>query len=71
VIILDTRTNRYLGLNGTGAVVWSTLAGGGTVDGAVDTITERFDVAADTAKTDVDRLLVDLLQLELLSATTP
>ncbi len=71
IIILDTRTNRYLGLNGTGAVIWSELSGGGTVDGAVNAIVERFDVTPAAAVTDVARLVNELIDLELLGQTTP
>lgn len=68
VMILDEHSNQYLGLNETGAVVWSVLAGGGSDAGAVDELTTRFDVPRDTAGADVACLLEELLRLGLLTA---
>lgn len=71
VMILDTRSNQYLGLNGTGAVVWSVLAGGGSTAAAVIELITHFEVPRETAEADVARLLGELLQLDLITPSTP
>ena len=71
VMILDTRSNRYLGLNGTGAAVWAVLAGGGSNADAVADLTTRFEVTPETAEADVMRLLEELLRLGLIISAAP
>lgn len=71
VMILDARSNRYLGLNETGAVVWSVLADGGSAAAAVAELIARFEVAPETAQADVASLLEELLRLRLLNAVAP
>ena len=61
VILLDPRTDAYLGLNPTAAVTWEVLAAGGTPEAAAATLIERFAVDADTAREDVASLIADLL----------
>lgn len=66
VMILDSRHGRYLGLNGTGAIVWSILAEGGSADAAVDELAMNFDVTREHAGADVARLVQELLRLSLI-----
>ncbi len=70
-MILDTRTNQYLGLNGSGAVVWSILADGGSTPDAVIELMRHFDVSQETAEVDVATLLTELLRLGLLTPAAP
>lgn len=66
IMILDSRDGRYLGLNGSGAIVWSVLAAGGSVDAAVDELATIFDVTREHAGSDVARLVEELLRLSLI-----
>lgn len=70
VMILDTRTNQYLGLNGSGAVVWSILADGGSASDAVAELMMQFDVTREIAEADVTALLDQLLRLDLITPAT-
>lgn len=67
VIILDTRTNAYMGLNGTGAVIWSVLAEGGSAETAVEEILSRYEVDSDQAMADVNHLIQELQRLSLIT----
>ncbi len=71
VMILDARCNHYLGLNKTGAVVWSVLSGGGSAAAAVAELITRFEVSQETAEADVARLLEELLRLGLIASAAP
>lgn len=66
VVILDTRTDTYLGLNDTAAAAWSVLSSGGSSETAIEELTTRFDVSPDVATSDVVALIRDLLDRELL-----
>jgi hypothetical protein len=70
-MILDARSNQYLGLNGTGAVVWSVLVDGGSAAAAVAELIARFEVAPETAQADVASLLEELLRLGLIASVAP
>jgi hypothetical protein len=44
VVILDSRTDAYLGLNGTAAIVWNALARNGSEELALQALIDRYDV---------------------------
>lgn len=67
VMILDTRSDEFLGLNATGAAVWDVLIAGRPVAEAIDGLVENFDVARDTAEKDVAALLENLQRLGVIS----
>jgi len=71
VMILDGRTNEYLGLNASGAVVWSVLAGGGSEAVAVAELMTRFEVDHDVAEADVTGLVNELLRRGIVLSTMP
>lgn len=71
IVILDVRADRYLGLNGTAAVVWSVLGGGGSVADAVAELMARYDVTCEVAESDVAALLAELVQLGIISLAAP
>ncbi len=68
VVLLDTKTDAYLGLNQTAAVAWEVLAGGGSQEAAADSLVARFDVAPEVAQADVAALVGDLLARGLIEA---
>lgn len=59
-VLLNLKTETYLGLNDTGTTIWKALAEGATIQAACDAVVEAFEVSAEEAKTDV-RELVDVL----------
>ncbi|MFF1512151.1 lasso peptide biosynthesis PqqD family chaperone [Streptomyces sp. NPDC058326] len=60
IALLDEDHDRYWTLNPTAAVVLRTLLDGGTPSDAVRTLTEEFDVDADSADQDVRELVGEL-----------
>ena len=70
-MILDSQINRYFGLNGSGAVVWTILSNGGSTESAISELTMRFDISSETAAADVATLVQELLQLNILAAAAP
>jgi hypothetical protein len=57
VVVLDQRTDMYLGINDTGAVLWDLLVTGCRRGELVDRIVSRWGVSEDQAAGDVDDFL--------------
>jgi coenzyme PQQ synthesis protein D (PqqD) len=70
VVALDVRRSTYLGLNRTGAVLWTALAKGATRRQLVALVLERFDVGPEEAARDIETLLTDLADRGLLEEVT-
>lgn len=66
VIILDGQGDTYLGLNQSGAVIWETIARGGTTEDAAKGLVDRFGIAPDRSIADVDKLISELVKGGLL-----
>jgi hypothetical protein len=66
VIAIDLESGSYFALDDVAADCWSILAGGGSLDAAVDAVVERFDVAPDTARSDVEWFAEQLVREQLL-----
>jgi len=63
MVLLDLRSGMYLGLNGVGTFVWKLISSRESpvrVGEIVEAVTAEFDVAAGTARRDLDQLLEDL-----------
>ncbi|HVL90600.1 MAG TPA: lasso peptide biosynthesis PqqD family chaperone [Actinomycetota bacterium] len=60
-VLLDLRSGRYFGLNGTGAVVWSMLKDGAEREQIAHQITEEFAVDLVRARADVDAFIESLV----------
>ncbi|POX56338.1 PqqD family protein [Streptomyces sp. Ru71] len=58
--LLDEKSGDYWTLNPTAALVLEILLAGRGPDEAVQALTERYDVGADLAQQDVDRILTEL-----------
>lgn len=70
IMILDANQDRYLGLNGTGAIVWEILADGKSLDAAIDEIASQYEIPRETAASDVTKLVHELLELNLITPVT-
>jgi hypothetical protein len=68
VIAIDLESGAYFALDDVAAVCWSVLAGGGTIDAAVDATVARFDVASETAQRDIEQFVDELVRVGLLGA---
>jgi hypothetical protein len=71
VIAIDGDTSQYLGLNGTGALLWQRLAEGSTRTGLVELLLSSFPVDRDQAEADVAAFLASLEQNGLLEHDSP
>ncbi len=60
VIVFDLRNSTYLSIDGSGIVVWESLSRGADMNELIGVVTDRFDVNADTARTDIGRFLAEL-----------
>jgi hypothetical protein len=71
VVILDARTDAYLGLNQSGAVVWSVHAAGRSPEAAADELVARVTVEPADASADVSALVAELVARGLLEPVGP
>jgi hypothetical protein len=67
VLALDTRTELYLAVNKSGALLWQLLARGTTRAELVDRLAHEYDLAPARAASDVAALLDDLSARGLLA----
>jgi hypothetical protein len=65
-VILHMRTKRYYSLNETGVAIWSMLEASRSVDEIVESLTATYEIDAGSAKSEVDRMLVELASVDLL-----
>lgn len=66
VVVLDRRTDMYLGVNPTGAALWDLLVEGCTREQLVERVADRWGIPADGAARDVDDFLAGLRSEDLL-----
>ena len=70
-VLLDFASGRYYGLNAVGTRVWTMLAAGETVDGAIEAVVNEFDASEEEVTRDVEELVTELLSRGLLIADSP
>lgn len=58
--LLDTRRDRYMGLDDVGASVWSGLEGGLEVEAIVKALADEYDAPLETIECDVREFLAGL-----------
>jgi hypothetical protein len=68
IVILDGRDASYLTLNGSGALLWRTLADGATRDELIGVLLAAYEVDATTAGSDADAFLDNLHERGFLAA---
>ena len=66
-VLINLSTGVYYSIDRVGATVWEMIAGHHTVDAMVDAVTGQYDVGREQARTDVERLLGQLLDEKLIS----
>lgn len=62
VVALDLDRSVYLGINATGATVWTRLATGATESELLAAILEQFEIDEPTARSDLRAFVDDLRQ---------
>ncbi len=56
-VLLDLKTERYLGLDSVSARIWQVLTGGGSVQSAYETLLAEFDVAPERLRADLEEFV--------------
>jgi len=64
-VLLDLKTERYLGLDSVSARIWQVLTGGGSVQSAYETLLAEFDVEPDRLHSDLEEFVQELFQFGL------
>ncbi len=66
IVVLDVRSDLYLALNPTAALIWTMLSNKGTLEEVVAELTDRFGIENSVATTELHRHLDDLVARGLL-----
>lgn len=64
-VLLDLKTERYVGLDGVSTRIWQVLTAEGTVQAAYDTLLAEFDVDPERLRADLEDFVQELLQFGL------
>jgi hypothetical protein len=64
-VLLDLKTERYLGLDDVSARFWDLLTSGEPIQSAYDTLLTEFDVDPERLRTDLDAFVQELVQYGL------
>jgi hypothetical protein len=68
-VLLDLKTERYLGLDDVSARFWDLLTSGEPIQSAYDKLLEEFEVAPERLRNDLDAFLQELIQFGLIEQT--
>ena len=71
-VILDLKTERYLGLNEAGTRIWTALIGSTSIQSAYETLLAEYEVDAERLRSDLQNFLHKLVDnglIELRPAT--
>jgi hypothetical protein len=66
IVLLDERTETYLGLNPTAAIIWEAIAAGGSPATAAEALVVQTTASPAEATADTEALLVECVRLGLL-----
>lgn len=66
--LLDLRTSLYFSLNGVGAVLWEALQSRTSLDNLAVLVAEKFDVAVEDCRRDVEVYVKELQARQLVTA---
>lgn len=68
-IVLDMETERYLGVNRAGTLMWERLASGTTQSALVAALSDAFDIDEERAAADVDAFVAQVRAAGLLASS--
>ena len=66
-VLLNMETEQYFGLNEIGAKLWHSIAENGDTNTALEQIISAYNVAEDTLRADISRLLTELSNEQLIT----
>ena len=64
-VLLDLKTERYLGLDDVSARCWDLLTSGGSIQSAYETLLAEFEVDPERLRNDLDDFVRELVQFGL------
>ena len=67
LVLMDTKTGDYLGINAMGTHIWNLLAGSKTVQELVTDLVSRFEVTEVQCQAEVENFLSDLEKRKMVS----
>lgn len=70
IVALDLRDQMYLGVNGSGTVLWPLLVEGADREALVGALVDTYDIDTATAGPDVDAFVAMLAERDLLEPAT-
>ena len=70
-VLLDLKTERYLGLDDVSARFWDLLTSGGSIQSAYETLLTEFEVDPDRLRNDLDDFVQELVQFGLVEQSQP
>ena len=70
-VLLDLKTERYLGLDNVSARFWDLLTSGGSIQSAYDTLVEEFEVEPERLRNDLHDFVQELIQFGLVEQIHP
>lgn len=68
-VLLDLKTERYLGLDDVSARFWDLLTSGEPIQSAYEKLLEEFEVEPDRLRNDLDAFVKELIQFGLIEQT--
>ncbi len=70
-VLLDLKTERYLGLDDVSARFWDLLTSGGSSQSAYETLLTEFEVDPERLRNDLDDFVQELVQFGLVEQSQP
>jgi hypothetical protein len=67
LVLMDTKTGDYLGINAVGTHIWDLLAGSKSVQELVTDLISRFEVTEAQCQAEVEKFLSDLEKRKMVS----
>ena len=67
LVLMDTKTGDYLGINAVGTHIWNLLAGSKSVEELVADLISHFDVTKVQCQAEVEQFLSDLEKRKMVS----
>ena len=67
LVLMDTKTGDYLGINAVGTHIWNLLAGSKSVQELVTDLISRFEVTEAQCQAEVQSFLTDLEKRKMVS----
>ena len=68
-VVLNLKTEKYFGLDEVGTRMWALLTDAGNIQSAYDSLAAEYDVEPAQLRTDIERLIGELVEHGLLTVS--